>query len=401
MTSPTRLLFVDDEPRILDGLRRMLRDHRETWDMVFVSGGDAALAALDDQPFDVVVSDMKMPGMSGVELLDQVRQRSPRTIRLVLSGHSDREATVRAAGPAHQYLAKPCEPQVLRKAIRRALALRRLLASDQLMATISRIEHLPALPHLYRKLVAELGNPKASMAEVARIIGEDVAMAAEVLKLSNSAFFGPANDVSSIERAVQLLGFETVTMLVLRAGAFKSFVGTPVPATLLVAIGDHSIRSTRAARIIARMEGVDRTVADDAVTAALLHEVGILVLAANLPEYRSVLDQQEREGGPIGRHERGLLGTTHAEVGAYLLGLWGLPDGLVEAVAHHENPAAVEDADGVDAVSIVAAAGALAHLYGPGPFEPEPAVRFEIAARERWPDWEAACQSELTLGATR
>jgi HD-like signal output (HDOD) protein len=149
------------------------------------------------------------------------------------------------------------------------------------------------------------------------------------------------------------------------------------------------------------MENVDGAVADDAVTAALLHEVGILVLAANLPEYGIILEQQEREGGPIGRYERDRLGTTHAEVGAYLLGLWGLPDGLVEAVAHHESPAAVEDSGGVDAVSIVAAAGALAHLYGPGPFEPEPAVRFEIAARERWPDWEAACQNELTRTSTR
>ncbi len=407
MTAATRILFVDNEPRLVDELRGLAGENGDSWELAFAPGSEAALAALNARGYDAVVSEAGLAGMAGVDLLEEVRRRSPGTIRLLLADAASREGTIRAAGPAHQSLARPSGPTAVRKALRRALALRRLLRSDQLLATVARIEHLPALPHLYRKVVEELGKATASMARVAEIIGEDVAMAPEVLKLANSAFYGSnhggasIDGVSSIERAVQLLGFDTVAMLVLRAGVFRAFTGTPVPPALLEAIGDHSVRSTRAARIIARMERVDQRVADDAVTAALLHEIGILVMAANLPEYRDVLEQQQQDGGPIGRFEQALLGTTHAAVGAYLLGLWGLPDGLVEAVAHHESPAAVEEQDGIDVISIVAAAGALAHLYGPGPFEPEPAVRFEIGARERWPDWEASCQSELALGSTR
>jgi len=116
MPDKKRVLFVDDEPRILDGRRRMLRSMRHEWKMSFAETGQEALAILANQPFDVVVVDMRMPGMDGVQLLSEVRKRH-QIIRIVLSGTADREAILRAVGLAHQYLSKPCDAETLKSVL--------------------------------------------------------------------------------------------------------------------------------------------------------------------------------------------------------------------------------------------------------------------------------------------
>ena len=107
---PKRLLFVDDEAMVLSGLRRALHGMRAEWDMHFVDGAEAALKILDEMPFDVVVSDMRMPKMDGAQLLERVKMRHPDVIRMVLSGQSSRAAVLRSLAPAHQFLSKPCDP---------------------------------------------------------------------------------------------------------------------------------------------------------------------------------------------------------------------------------------------------------------------------------------------------
>ncbi len=119
-----KILFVDDETRVLEGLRRMLRGLRHEWDMEFVASGEEALIRLNACRFDVVVSDMRMPGMDGCELLEQIRQQSPTTVRIVLSGHSDRQAVMRTVGVAHQFLSKPCDSQVVTTTVMRACRIR-------------------------------------------------------------------------------------------------------------------------------------------------------------------------------------------------------------------------------------------------------------------------------------
>ncbi len=140
------LLFVDDEPRVLQGLQRQLHGMRHEWDMHFVENGAAALEYMAREPVEVIVSDMLMPGMDGAQLLGEVLLRHPHTVRLVLSGHADREAVLRLIGPAHQYLSKPCNAEELRAAIARALALRDLLANDQLKQLASKVKSLLSTP---------------------------------------------------------------------------------------------------------------------------------------------------------------------------------------------------------------------------------------------------------------
>src|SRR5262245_37814840 len=98
-----KILFVDDEPNVLQGLERMLRSMRHEWEMQFAMSGPAALERLAEQTFDVIVSDMRMPGMTGAQLLTEVSQRHPHIVRIILSGQADQEDILRSVGPTHQY----------------------------------------------------------------------------------------------------------------------------------------------------------------------------------------------------------------------------------------------------------------------------------------------------------
>jgi HD-like signal output (HDOD) protein len=333
------LLFVDDEPRLLDGLRRTLRPMREEWHMAFVESGEAALQALAKGPVDVVVTDMRMPGMDGAQLLAEVRTRSPSVVRIVLTGQSDKEATLRSVGQTHQCLSKPCVAEELQHTIRRALALRETLGSESVRVVVGRIDALPSLPTVYTDLVSEIESPTSSMESVAKIIARDMAMTTKVLQLVNSAFFGLPRTISHPAQAIGLLGLDTVKSLVLGVQVFSAFRGEPYVLGMIEKLWTHSVATGHLARAIAQSEQAPPHLVEIAFTAGLLHDIGVLVLAANLGEsYQKILQAAGSSETPLSVIEREQLGATHAEVGAYLLGLWGLGDGIVEAVAFHHAP---------------------------------------------------------------
>jgi HD-like signal output (HDOD) protein/CheY-like chemotaxis protein len=334
-----RILFVDDEPNVLQGLQRLLRSQRKEWTMAFAQSGAEALALLESTPFDVVVSDMRMAPMNGIQLLTEVKRRSPQTVRVVLSGQSDRDALLQSVGPAHQCLAKPCDTDTLKSTIARACALRELLQGESLQGLISQVSSLPSLPSLYREIVEEIQSPDASIRTVADIIARDIAMTAKVLHLVNSAFFGLGRHVASPAQAVGLLGLDTVKALVLCAQLFSSFEHVECAGFDLRRLWEHSAAVGALAREIATQQNCGPKTVDYALLAGLVHETGILVLTANLPQrYGATTTLARRRGIPLWQAEHDMLGTSHGEVGAYLLGLWGLPDPIVEAVAFHHAP---------------------------------------------------------------
>jgi len=336
-----RILFVDDEPNILSGLKRQLRSQRKEWEMDFVESGKQALAMMEGTPFDVVVSDMRMPGMDGAELLGRVKEHYPETVRIILSGHSELELVMKSVGPTHQYLTKPCDPDLLRATLKRAFALRDLLADEQLQALAAGMTTLPSLPTLYQKIVEVLQEPEASLAAVGEVIGQEPAMAAKVLQLVNSAFFGLRREVSDAREAVSFLGLETITALVLSVHVFaelKEATGDHFP---IEGLWSHSLAVGSMAKQIALAETGEKRIGEEALMAGLLHDVGKLILRVNVPDrYREVERTMAANNCDLLTAEQQIFGTTHAEVGAYLLGLWGLPDGIVEAVAFHHRPAA-------------------------------------------------------------
>jgi HD-like signal output (HDOD) protein len=366
------LLFVDDEPRVLQGLERQLRVMREEWQMDFVESGPKALEFLASAPVDVLVTDMMMPGMDGAQLLTEVMKRYPHTVRLVLSGHADREAVLRLVGPAHQYLSKPCNAEELRTAVARALAMRELLTSEPLKQLASRIDTLPSLPSSHEQLIRELRKPEPSVERVADIISRDIGMTTKILQLVNSAFFGLSQPASNVVEGVMYLGLATIRALVLSTQVFSQFDQATIKAFSIDGIAQHCWMTGVIARRIADAEQRDPKISDQCFLAGLLHDLGYLILAAGMPEqYAQALRTARESDLPVWEVEQAQLSASHAEVGAYLLGLWGLPTPVIEAVALHHRPSAAA-CKGFSAVIAVHVADALAHSLAPN--LPEPAA---------------------------
>ncbi|MCA9753515.1 MAG: HDOD domain-containing protein [Gemmatimonadetes bacterium] len=334
----SRILFVDDDPAVLQGLRRMLRSMRDEWDMSFAESGERGLELFAENPFDIVVSDMRMPGMDGATFLRRVQELYPNTLRIILSGYAGREAILRAIGPTHQFLTKPCNPAQLRATIQRLLGLKALMGSPRLDAFVVKLDRIPSVPALYRQVVDEIRNPNCSLARVGELVSKDAAMSAEILKVVNSAYFGLANPMTTAERAVTMLGLEITSSLILGVSIFTEF---DLPCEFpLHDIWHTSLTVASTAREISRAEGRSREEADLAFMAGVLHRIGQLVFAVNAAcEYRKVLDAVD-EGQPLTSSEHTIFGTSHCEVGGYLLGLWAMQDDLVEAVAFREVPLA-------------------------------------------------------------
>jgi HD-like signal output (HDOD) protein/CheY-like chemotaxis protein len=334
-----KILFVDDEPKILEGLQRMLRSMRHEWEMEFAEGGQAALDTLASRPFDVVVTDMRMPGVNGAMLLTQIRGLHPQMVRIVLSGHSDQELIMSSVGPAHQYLSKPCDPELLKQTVSRACALRDLLSNTTLTLLVSQMSSLPSLPSIYMQLMKEVESPDPSIKKIGEIISKDSGMTAKILQMVNSAFFGLRRHISNPADAVSLLGLDIVKSLVLSIHIFSQFSQARIPGFSLEDLWEHNMAVGALSKQIGKAEKQEQQVVDDSFTAGLLHECGKLILAARLPEeYAEMLSLVSAEGLPEVEAERKVFGATHPEVGAYLLGLWGLPYSIVEAVAFHHSP---------------------------------------------------------------
>jgi HD-like signal output (HDOD) protein len=334
-----RILFVDDEPKVLQGLERMLRNIRHEWEMAFAESGQEALHILGKERFHVVVSDMRMPGMDGAQLLTEVMNRYPESVRIILSGQSSPKTTMKCVRSAHQFLSKPCDADIVKSTIERACALRDLFADDSIKGVISQMESLPSVPSLYTELMEELELENASIGKIGEIIARDVGMTAKMLQLVNSAFFGFYQHVTSPVQAVSLLGLETIKGLVLSLHIFSEFDSEKLRLFSLDRVWKHSVMTGLFARAIAKNENQNEALIDDALTAALLHDSGKLVLASNLPDqYSETLTMAEMKTMPLWEAERVVFGVGHSEVGAYLMGLWGLPDSIVETLAFHHDP---------------------------------------------------------------
>jgi HD-like signal output (HDOD) protein len=355
------IVFVDDERELLDGLRARLYKHRNDWSMKFVESGEEALAIFEKDPIDLIVSDVRMPGMDGGQLLAAVKQRWPKTMRIVVSGYSDPVQAARLTSLAHQYLAKPCEDKQVENVLERCFNLQDLLAQESLRNVVGRIAKLPAMPDTYARLQRALAQPTVTAGEIGDIVNADAAIATKVLQITNSAFFRLRKPMVRIKDAVTYLGFATVRNLVLCAEIFSQWKATPeLPDVDPQSLQQHAQYSAAACKALA-VGGISP---DDAWLAGLLHDIGYWVLIQECPrELAKAIDLSRSLDLPLYECERRIIGATHAEIGAYLLGLWGLPYPIVEAVALHHTPTAIVP-HGYDLLSALAISHALLQPVG-------------------------------------
>lgn len=334
-------MFVDDDPNVGQAMRRMLRPMRKEWDMAFANSGQEALDTMErDGAFDIIVSDMQMPGMHGSELLANVMKLYPQTVRFALSGEAGGDSMIRTAAIVHQFMTKPCDPGSLIEAINGAFALREQLHNKRLQQLLFDMGGVPSVPKLYQEVLQEMQSPDPSLSAIGKLIEKDAGMSAKVLQIVNSASLGISQRITNVVQAATLLGISNIRNLVLMAEAFYPAQEQNLPANFsLDALWNQSLRVASAARRIAEVEADDKKIADDAFTAGLLHDIGQIILATRkTEEFGEVLERAYNTGKPLTDIERDEFGATHGEIGGYLLELWGLPDAIVEAITFHDVP---------------------------------------------------------------
>lgn len=355
-----QVMFVDDESRVLSGIERALAIQDNDWECRFATSGKEALAMLEELPADVVVSDMRMPFMDGAELLHQICNRWPGTMRIILTGHSDLDASLRVLDVAHQFVSKPCNNAVLLATVENALTLRGLFQDPEVVAIVSRTIRLPAAPRVFTEVCRLIADPGSDTRHIAELLGSDPGLVAKILQLANSAYFGGGSRIHDIGHAIARLGLDQVKLLVLASQVFVDSANDPYV--------DHLQRNALLASIVAtRIAGRPGPEA----TAALLAHIGLLI-----PELRDTAP-----GTTTTRCNTPL----HAAVAAYLLALWGLPMDIADAVAHHHQPARTAGS-GFGITGVVHVAVALAHGE-----ELDQAYLESCDVLHQLPEWEQMC----------
>ncbi|MCF6154388.1 MAG: HDOD domain-containing protein [Candidatus Brocadia sp.] len=390
-----RILFVDDELKVLQGLQRMLRFMRHEWHMEFATSGQEALEILAKSSFDVIVTDMHMPGMNGTQLLNEVMRRYPSVVRIILSGQTDQDVFLSSSHLIHQFLSKPCDTESLKTTIARSCAMQGLLKDKSLKKLVLQIESLPSLSNLYLEILEVLQSPNVSMEKVGQVISKDLGMTAKILQIVNSAFYGLRRRISNPTEAVVVLGLSTIRALVLSYQLFSSFEHVKLRRFSADILWKHSMIVGAFAKQIARAENYPSKLIDDALIAGMFHDIGKLILAANLLlQYDKMLDLVYEKSIPHWEGEQEIFNGTHAEVGAYLLGLWGLSDSIIEAIAFHHIPAKCP-AKTFTLVTAVHIADALGNTVYPMEIEAGSQVDYnyitELGLSERLSVWRESC----------
>lgn len=338
-----RVLFVDDENFLLQALQRMLRPMCLEWEMVFAQSGATALEAFAVKPFDVVVTDMKMPGMDGATLLRAVARLSPNTVRIGISGQTDPRQIPGCADITHQFLTKPCAAADLVATVERTCNKEWATTNEALGNLFSRLKRLPSLPAIYNEVVRMLDDTDCSINAVDLAVARYPEMLSKVVGVVNSAYFGAGHGPADSRDVIGCTGNETL-MSLLAVSAFLEFSKGDLGGFDVARHRAHATAVATRARAIAQMEGVDRRTADEAQIAGLLHDTGQLILAANFPEeFAEAVRVARADVIPMHEAEKRVFGVDHAEIASHLLAVWGLQSSIVAAVSLHHTPVASAD----------------------------------------------------------
>ena len=334
-----RILFVDDSVLMRDMFVAVLASERADWEVTTATDGPEALERMKARAFDVVASDMRMNGMDGVQLLNVVIKLYPQTSRIIISGVADQAEAARALGVTHQFIPKPFDANTLRAVLARIGGLDAFLKEERLKALAGRLRALPSFPMLYLEIMKALDDPEVPMQKIDELIVKDPGLTAKMLQVVNSVALGLQEKVNDPLEAAQQLGLNTVRSLALSAHVFTNFTPSQKINFPVDALWTHLMKCGESARAIMRAEDADHVYCEAAYTAGMLHDIGKLMLADSLPrEFQMALAESLKGSAPFYKIEMDVFGATHAGLAAYLLGLWGLPAPIVEAVAFHHTP---------------------------------------------------------------
>ena len=331
-----KILYVGKDKAGEKPLKQLLGSVRTEWEIDQVSGTFESFHALQSNSYDAVIVDWESQEKEARTILEFVESSNSFTIRYVVSDFEDRRAASELASLVDQHFNPDTDIKEVAFSIERAISFNSTLKNDETRLVIGQMTHIPSIPSVYAELMDDIERDESSAASVASILGKDIAMTAKTLQLANSAYFGRQKEIAELKSAVRLIGFRTISSMALAVGVFQQ-MQNGVDNDVLEGLWDHSSRVASMAREVAAQ--VDPMIADEAFTAGMLHEIGTLVIAANSPCMYDRLGKEIFLDDKVrAAKEKEIFGATHEQIGAYLLGRWGLPERIVEAVAHHRHP---------------------------------------------------------------
>ena len=324
------ILLVDADSQAAGEFREAL-GHQ--WEITSVADGKAALARMKQQAYDVVVASLDLPGLDGPQLLNRIRTQYPDTLRVIAAPNADSERVVKRMLGAHQFLTKPFDRATLKNIIEQALTLDAWVPNENVRKLISRVRSFPTIPSLYLEILAALRSPDATTEQIGALLARDMAMMTKLLQVLNSAYFGLPRRISDPAEVVGILGFETVKSMVMAVKLLGHYDRLKPIQFSIDRLWRHSTEVAQSAKQLALKETGDQTLADTAFTAGLMHDVGKVVLAVNFDEqYHGAHSLARKRQLPLWEIETEIFGANHGEIGAYLLGLWGMPPELLEEI---------------------------------------------------------------------
>jgi putative nucleotidyltransferase with HDIG domain len=390
------ILFVDSDPNQLQSLKRTLREFKNRWQLHYAEDAQQALEIMQQDAVDIVVSETQLAGMPGSELLKEIQLHYPSATRLLFSGHAMRTPAQEVVHHAHQFIAKPCDSSELINTLERVFQLRSLLNNPSIEEMISSLGTLPSLPSTYQRLISALQSDTTTAMDIGHIVAQDIGMSAKILQMVNSAFFGLPQKIASPEHAVTLLGIEAVSNLALTAGVFSQLDSDLMDEFHLEQLWQHSMRVSGLVQRLAKAAGVNQLESQVPILAGLLHDLGKLVLATHdTDEYRRIMQQVEQDKVPLYEIESESIWCSHATIGAYLMGLWGLPYSAVEAVALHHS-AEKQRRERLDCL-LVYAANLLLHASTDSQSSTHYSVQQleDLLSPDEFTEWKSICKEYL------
>jgi len=308
------------------------------WTVVGAATGSAALEEAQKQAFHVVVANYDLPEMSGAELLNRFRTSHPKTLRFIAAAEDLKEKVMCHVLRGHQFLAIPFDRATLKTSIERSMAADYGM-NNSLRELVGRIRTFPTIPSLYLEVINALKDPNATTDDVGAIIAKDMAMTTKLVQVLNSAYFGLPRTITDPTEAVGILGFETVKSLIMTVKLLSQYDKVKPVYFSIDNIWRHSTNVARTARVMALLETGDNDCSGLAYTAGLMHDLGKVILAANFDgQYHGAHNVARKQQVPLWEVEKDIFGATHGEIGAYLLGLWGMSPEVVKVAALHHDP---------------------------------------------------------------
>lgn len=339
-----KILIVDDEPKVYQGLKRLLWTEQSDWTVHYATDGTQGMAFLVSSPVDIVISDYKMPLMDGSAFLSHVASKYPQIIRIVLSGECDQAAALNLVQSAHLFLSKPTESKRLIDFIVRAVRLKDVLQNPEIAKILTGLKTVPSLGDVYLKLEQLLNNESTHINQIVEAISGDPSLIAKILQISNSAFFNANSSVTNLTKAINVIGYDVLKSLVLTHGLVQQSDITTIGTLDLAKMFDEAVQTGFLARQLVQATTKDPQQAEDAFISTVLTKIGILITAKSIPtQMKKALSLASERNIPFAVAEREVYGCTHAEICAFLLAIWGLPPTIIEAVAFHLQPSACED----------------------------------------------------------